>query len=794
MNLNKSFIVEEFNKIIVYGCSNNITNLLNSSKFKVVEKMILLDIFISYRLYSVEGLNFKVDECFDEIINLNKNILNIYYLNEQFFLNVQEDIYIILNDKSLKTKFSLNFYNIDKYVYMNLIIKATYYISYDFIHDSNAVLDGMLHRNVVLNNIDTNTKVFMLLGINSDIQKNTIKLIMCLAHSALISQKKIIFRYKNVIKTNFYVKLNLISKLDYSDRLFINFTTVKLKNINNYFIGSSYLTINSFIKKSNYQITKNNINSEAIIKLSEQPIMIDYTHWDYIKNLLIDDIKNKYNITTTGDVSISDIINELLSQINDQTISLNNLKPKPTLETKKNNEITENPISTDNFNIESQDTENDLHLEEIKQIKFITKGLLKEIQQLYYILAAEKAKHLPQPIYMPYYYDFRGRIYPKSIIGFTYLKILRALFKLPEHDKNFNEEEITDSVYFNKILNLNLKLNKKFLKNKLTEPNKYFLIIHLLELGKCNKSKIINPHGLSLQNFIDNGTDIYLNKKNTHISVDEMVYIKIITDNITFFLEFGNFKNITIMRDSTASFLQHWNIILHAKQTYIKKLNLDGDTWYDTYTFIIETFLKETPLIKDNLSFEPLLKRYILKNFIMITNYNASLYRCYTNLNLILKELNINTEGIDLKLFSTEFYCFLNNKIFDIIFINDKDKILNELGTLIQTNDKSQINLTYLNFLETREDIKVYKFRWVLLRKKLLDSINKKKTQTALNANIIQASDAELARYLICKLNIQSVHDSFAINLFEIHKLVDTTNLFFNEKLKSKNYSIFILI
>ena len=75
-----------------------------------------------------------------------------------------------------------------------------------------------------------------------------------------------------------------------------------------------------------------------------------------------------------------------------------------------------------------------------------------------------------------------------------------------------------------------------------------------------------------------------------------------------------------------------------------------------------------------------------------------------------------------------------------------------------------------------------------------MDTVCLRKTQIALNANIVQANDAELACYLICKLNIQSVHDSFAINLFELHKLMDTTNLFFNEKLNIRDYGLFILI
>jgi hypothetical protein len=196
-------------------------------------------------------------------------------------------------------------------------------------------------------------------------------------------------------------------------------------------------------------------------------------------------------------------------------------------------------------------------LEEIKQIRSITNGLVKEVQQLYYILAAEKAMTYTYPIYIPHYCDFRGRIYPKSIIGFTYLKTVRAFFKLPNYDLPFDEQSIINSIYFKKIINLNISINKKFFKNNISNINKYFLIIHLLELGKCNKSKIISAIGLSLQDFVDNGTDIFFKKKNLNIDLDDIAYVKIITTNINHFLNYGEFNNITIIRDSTASFLQH---------------------------------------------------------------------------------------------------------------------------------------------------------------------------------------------------------------------------------------------
>ena len=733
------------------------------------------------------------------------------------------DIDNLLRDKKLKTKFNLEFYNIDAFIYLNIVIKSTYYISYDCINNDNYISNGMLHRNIVFSNISDNGKVFKILNVRADIIKNTIKIIMCLAKS--ISQKKIIIRVKGRLKCNFYVKLNLITSLDYASRLYINFSQIEMKNFNNYFIGASYLTLSSFIKKANFQLLKNNINCDAIIKLSKQPIYIDFTKWDMIKKNLIKRIKQEYNLNITEDATISDVINEISDQRNDHITAIDNFKFKKRLSGAAL-DVKYDKIVTDETKIISDDTitevlskfkidlnkedlgvkesglnsekilteDNDLLDEDLKQIELSTKNLSKEIQKLYYILAAEKSKLLEYPIFIPYYYDFRGRIYPKSIIGFTYLKIFRALFKLPGFNKDVDLISLTSSTYFKIISHLKVAVDARFIKSELSEINKYFLIVHLSELGKCNKGKLANSNGLTLQDLIDNGTVLFFNKKNIDIDVDDLVYIEIISDNIYYFLDNNRFKNITIIRDSTASFLQHWSIKLTARDEYLNKLNLNGDIWYDTYTFIIDTFLKENPEYVENINFKEILKRKILKNFIMITNYNAGLFKCHMNLKEMLIESKIPFDDDKLNSFSKKFHLFLKDSLFDILFVNSRDNFIKKTGSLICTDDGSNINLTYLNYKENKDDIKIYEYRWVITRRSLIDIPCEWKTQIALNANIIQASDAELARFLINRLNIQSVHDSFAINLFELHKIIDLTNLFFNEKLKSNNYSIFILI
>jgi hypothetical protein len=84
--------------------------------------------------------------------------------------------------------------------------------------------------------------------------------------------------------------------------------------------------------------------------------------------------------------------------------------------------------------------------------------------------------------------------------------------------------------------------------------------------------------------------------------------------------------------------------------------------------------------------------------------------------------------------------------------------------------------------------------RWIFTKYILISDFCNWKTKIAINANIIQASDAELARNTIANVSTLTVHDSFGVNLNELHKLMDNTNKYFNNKNNNKTYSIFILI
>jgi hypothetical protein len=318
-------------------------------------------------------------------------------------------------------------------------------------------------------------------------------------------------------------------------------------------------------------------------------------------------MKREFNLNITEDATISNIIHELYAQISYQKKLLAEHRFRKKTENNGDKELNKKfkdkikrVDTATNIELESIDIvderidlntdrefidfkeeiimeNNDLTEESFKLKELSIKNLSKKIQQLYYILAAEKAKLFTYPVFLPYYYDFRGRIYPKSIIGFTYLKVLRAIFQLPGHNKEVDWQNLKESTYFQQILNTNIRIDDRLIKSKLIDVNKYFLTIHLLELGKYNKGKLAATNGLTLQNLIDSGVELYFNMENADIDMDDLVYMKIISDNISNFLNNNKFENITIIRDSTASFLQHWGIKLGVKDEYLNKLNLHGD-------------------------------------------------------------------------------------------------------------------------------------------------------------------------------------------------------------------------
>ena len=419
--------------------------------------------------------------------------------------------------------------------------------------------------------------------------------------------------------------------------------------------------------------------------------------------------------------------------------------------------------------------------------------LEKDIQRLYYIIVIEKIKKLQFPVYISYYYDFRGRMYPRSAMGFTYLKIIRPFFKTDMGEKLLDEECVKNSMYYKKIINSNISLNKIFGENTHTCINHYFLVILFLELGKLKKKDIIQKNGVTLQEFVDKGGDLFLNKNFDGLDVEEYAYALSIINCIEHYISSKHWLNITIIRDSTASSLQHWGIMLGIHDEYLNVLNLHGDRWYDIYTVIIDMFINSHKEYLLDKNINCILNRNILKTIIMVVNYNAGKRECLRYLIEKLKTSKLYVSDFKYEQFCNDFHNFISKNLFNTIYVNSKDLFLQAHTNSIKLGD-ANINLAYLKTIDTKEVIKIKDMRWIFSIKKLENEICLHKTLIAQNANIIQASDAELARYLVNNLDIFAVHDSFAINLYELHKLMDLTNKFFNLKLINNQYSLFIII
>ena len=146
--------------------------------------------------------------------------------------------------------------------------------------------------------------------------------------------------------------------------------------------------------------------------------------------------------------------------------------------------------------------------EEFNILKLQNLGIEKDIQRLYYVLIAERIRYLPYPLYIPHYYDFRGRMYPNSSVSFMYLKLMRPFFKTKPL-LNYNLHVIINSSYYKLIMSHTILFKHGIIPSVLSDIDKYFITILFLEIGKLKKSNLIVEGGTSLQDFIDMGVDIH---------------------------------------------------------------------------------------------------------------------------------------------------------------------------------------------------------------------------------------------------------------------------------------------
>lgn len=710
--------------------------------------MLLIDLWMSQDLFCFFSLNFDFSKARRELENNFLPIYKFIRINEDFLYGLHLEVKSILEDKNLRANLKTNFRKneLDSLIYTNILIKAIHFIEHINLDDQKK--ESMLHRTVILKNIKKYGEHLSIQNTNLDIVVNCFKIIMLLVE--YIETKKLTTKRKNKIRSDIYIKFKLKHESSIQDRVVISFSVEPFQHLSdNYQISQSIASLRPFFKKSQSQFLINKLNTKALIKLSNRQIQINDFFWPQIIKKIQIRLGMKYKLTLANSIADTYESLELESKIKENLIQKEQGQAKLNL------------------------------IHEKLQID-------KDKQRLLYTIILEYFLNIQaSTTYLSYFFDFRGRIYSYSAVDPLYNKLFRAFYYFK---KSIDCLSIKNSKFYKTIIsqNIDLRQYKIFIKN---EIDSYFLIILLLELGKIKKQ-----NGFNLQDFVDQG--LFLYDHEAEIDLDDISYYLQIKQEINFYLENSSWRGTTIIKDSTASTLQHWGTLLTVKKDTKHTLNLDGVIWYDIYSVIISLFTanNQKEYMRDAF-IKKILNRKYFKKIIMTKHYNVSNYSAtdylYTALikDFALENLN-NTLILALL---KDFLDFLENELFKHLYINNKHTFLQSLDYKTKTNCGA-VSFKYYKTKEVKRELKIAKYRWSFTSKELIHEVDEISSKRALPANLIHAKDAELARFLIEQLDLFVIHDSFGINNFELHKLMDLTNTYFNMQTGQDNYSIFILI
>lgn len=177
----------------------------------------------------------------------------------------------------------------------------------------------------------------------------------------------------------------------------------------------------------------------------------------------------------------------------------------------------------------------------------------------------------------------------------------------------------------------------------------------------------------------------------------------------------------------------------------------------------------------------------------MIVNYNAGLMECHKAFRKKKKQNNPEVGEYNYSLFLSKFYLFLKEGLFSKIYKKELRLFLEKVGSELTLND-AKINLTYFTVMVHKNIIKVSKKRWSISEMRKSNEVDPKQTSKSTNANVIQGMDAELLRYIVKWNRVSCVHDSFGFSLEDTCGVIDCCNRYFQLKLKTNTYSVFILL
>lgn len=591
---------------------------------------------------------------------------------------------------------------------------------------------------------------------NRDIRSHFFALYEYLSNINAIETKNTwIWKNNSIVSEKFWNVSQLQNTFAFNFNIFLNKPHIKLYDHNFYLIGGYHSKV--------YKIFHKNINSNLHFELNDI---------SYLNTL----IEKKWYI----DIKWFD---EIIKILNDRE------------------NITELSSYT-NLKIAWEKLENSNWSDKIEQKKFSSCLYYTNVFNFH----AYITKHnITWPIYFPFYFDFRGRMYYFSELGITNCKILRTIYHYGEYSENELYENIEPD--FDILLNKyekNIKNIKNIFEiNANSKKINLSIVLLLISLGKiCLEKKNYKIH---MDLFIHNAENL-INNSNQIDNVTDLIEAK---SYINILQNFKSMKKRIIIKDFTASFFQHLTRLLGPSSlTTIELANMHNDlTWNDPYLFIINKFIENNPNIKH----KNLFTRKFLKKTIMTIPYSIGINSAW---NYFCENLNeIEQKNKEIKKEYTKFFNYVRNILENNDFFkNSSHKIILYAITRAWNFkefkiklDKSKVHLIYYESKTKIIDliIKIDK-ESIRITKKIneinTDKIDYDNLAISVRANWIAMMDGEALRKIskLMQRGLFSVHDSILIDWLNSDKLIICCNKTLKENKideiswdNSHNYEIF---
>ena len=370
--------------------------------------------------------------------------------------------------------------------------------------------------------------------------------------------------------------------------------------------------------------------------------------------------------------------------------------------------------------------------------------------------------------YLPCFTDNRGRQYYGTLLSPTFYKIFRNMYSFVDEKEFINLE---DSRFYK-----NLIRHKDLVKDfNLNDKESYIALVLLIEIGK-NFVKVTDECFVETKYIVEMGISNFYNTGKLDLS--DAMYVNKIKNELRNLLKKEKVDiNTIIFKDATASGLQNYGILLGYKEEMLKYLNINGDSWCDTYQYIVNKFVDD----------ENFKKRKYWKSTIMTIPYNAEKFSCFVKFiekleddEIFYRKMN-EDEKLYIRSMHERFYLKVKNEIKGEFFKNEKADLINFKYNQWKVIDKKEYKINYNNL----RDKYIEKLYYI--------SEDIKSTERSMEANNMHYLDALLVKEILEFFDIISIHDCFGIRLCELHLVMDKINEYYSKKVGKKTYGMYIL-